>query len=188
MSTYNSKFSGAEIDTLLEKTKELSDLHAAGQLGGGGGGGSEKEPVLKELGATHKHLCKLSASPDEGFTMAVWLYLYNNSANAYTADEAVNYLTNCWTMQNGYMAQAMNGKLMASGDVKIGKIKFDESTTTIGIVAPLECSLNNVVSSVDFSNQTATSETMPFIRYEALPLDEMISMDGFTFTDTVTEL
>lgn len=188
MSTYTSKFSGAEIDTLLEKTQELSNLHATGQLGGGGSGGSEKEPVLKELGATHKHLCKLSASPADGVTIVVWLYLYNNIANEHTPDEAVDYLTSCGTMQNGYMAQTMNGQLMTSGDVKIGNIRVDESTTTIGIVAPLECSLNNVVSSVDFSNQTATSETMPFIRYQTFTLDEMISMDGFTFTDNVTEL
>jgi len=176
---YKSKFSGTKIDELLTKVEEGK---------AGGSGGSEKEPVLKELGATHKHLCKLSASPAEGFTMAVWLYLYNNIANAYTADEAVDYLTSCGTMLNGYMAQAMNGQLMVSGDVKIGNIRVDESTTSIGIVAPVGCFMKNVVSNVDFSGQTATSETIPLIGYEAVPLDEMISMDGFTFTDTVTEL
>lgn len=33
---YKSKFNGIQIDTLLEKTQELSDLHEAGELGGGG--------------------------------------------------------------------------------------------------------------------------------------------------------
>jgi hypothetical protein len=32
---YKSKFNGTQIDTLLEKTQELSDLHEAGELGGG---------------------------------------------------------------------------------------------------------------------------------------------------------
>ena len=36
MSTYNSKFSGAEIDEILGKAEELATLHETGQLGGGG--------------------------------------------------------------------------------------------------------------------------------------------------------
>lgn len=178
MSTYNSKFSGAQIDELLTKVEEGK---------AGGSGGSEKEPVLKELGATHKHLCKLSA-PADGMTIVVWFYLYNNIADAYTADGVLTHLTEAGLMVNGYMAYVYNGLFVISVDVKIGNIVFDESTTSIGLIFPGGCALMNVVSNVDFSGQTATSEKMPIVGYTPISLSEMISADGFTFTDTVTEL
>lgn len=179
MSTYNSKFSGAEIDALLEKV-------ASGQVGGGGGG-SEKEPVLKELGATHKHLCKLGFSPADGVTVVGWVYLYNNITEAYTLDTLGNYLTESQTLLNGYMVYVMNGQMGACGDIKIGCVA-DDSSMFVGIMLPTGLYGQKIITNVDFGNQNATEGVITLMGYETLPLSNMASLNGFTFTDDVTEL
>lgn len=175
MSTYNSKFSGAEIDALLEKV-------ASGQVGGGGGS-SEMEELAKEVGATHKHTITLTNPPALGGAKVRGI-TYTNSADPLTVDrleQLLGYANGAYV--NGTWAMSANG-ITAAGNV-IWCLSLDG---VLVVVSGQMVDSLNYVESVDFTASTATTNTVPVLGTASmLPVSQVIAAGGI-FIDDVTEL
>ena len=179
MSTYNSKFSGAEIDALLEKV-------ASGQVGGASV--SEKEALAKEIGATHKHTITLSNSM-EGMAMKARCVLYNSSAEA----------LNCETMQsclcimgeeplyiNGSFALNFGGEVVTGDSLwAVMEVGTDNHKLCVSLIR--HGIHQTLVSFVNFTEQTTSEETNVYFKTGPSEILGMLEA-GFTFTDDVTEL
>lgn len=177
MSTYNSKFSGAEIDALLEKV-------ASGQVGGGGGGSLITDAELKEMGLTHKHeLCFSVSIPDMG-AFKIKYNSYTANAIQYTVDTVKETLS---TYASGIGIQwewvlvtyGMGVKGTTSACVADGEVGFKD----MNFPAPI-----NIVTSIDFENKTYSSDPTHAGGSDFVRIDDLINSFGAIFTDTVTEL
>lgn len=174
MSTYNSKFSGAKIDELLEKV-------ASGQVGGGGS--SEKEDLAKEMGATHKHTITLDIG-----VMGVWFrcVTYTKDATPFTVETLTSAISDT-SYLNAYGFVATNGV----GAIVDGyfAVVNEGGEQSLAIVAGGIFNRYEFVYSVDFVNQS-TNSTAAIIqaaeRVTLVPL--LIEHAGAIFTDDVTEL
>lgn len=182
---YKSKFNGTQIDTLLEKTQELSDLHEAGQLGGG----SEKEELAKEIGATHKHTITLSAEVKQyNVIMKIRCITYTADPTPLTPTTMRQLMASGdGTCFNGYYAGSQGGIVGISDAIwclKKGENGLGSLLVTTGRVV-----INhNFVKSIDFTNQTAVNEFFNTFEPTTIDVQDLIDGIGATFTDTVTEL
>lgn len=170
MSTYNSKFSGAEIDTLLEKV-------ASGQVGGGGS--SEKEELAKEVGATHKHTITI----DMGDFGKARFVMYASCEDPFTFEELNRFVGTMGAYLNGYAVANVNNIVTVLGACAQGVSELGLVLKTGEILGT-----SNVITNVDFTNQTVEKTELPFMMFEPIPLEPIIANGRGTFTDTVTEL
>ena len=174
MSTYNSKFSGAEIDALLEKVD-------SGQVGGGGGS-SEMEELAKEVGATHKHTITLTNPPALGGAKVRGI-TYTNSADPLT----VNRLEQLLGFANG--AYVIGVWAMSAGGVTAaGSALWCLSEAGLTIITSQVAAAPTLVTSVDFDASTVTTVSIPLLGSESvIPVSQVIEAGGI-LNDDVTEL
>lgn len=173
MSTYNSKFSGAEIDALLEKV-------ASGQVGGASV--SEKETLAKEIGATHKHTITLHMEMD-GMIMKARGVTYSNSADPLTVDLICDFLR---FIDGGYMDGYFG--MSANGHILVGSVKWCLREGDLIIITSQRAELIDYIKEVDFTASATTPGTVGVLALgEPIPVSDVIA-DGATFTDDVTEL
>ena len=184
MSTYNSKFSGAQIDEILRKAEELATLHEAGQLGGGGSGVSEKEAFAKELGATHKHTITLALIIAEYNVVTKFRFVtYMAGSAPLTVDSLCGALVqgdNAFI--NGYYGLSYNG-MVCVGDAVLGVGAGEELTLNM----KKRANTYEFINTVDFNAQSYNSTTVALFEETPTSVQSMIER-GFTFTDDVTEL
>ena len=176
MSTYNSKFSGAQIDELLEKV-------ASGQVGGGGSS-LITDAELKEMGLTHKHELCFSASVAGEGEFKIKCNLYNASDIQFTVDTTKELLSSYaqllgiqweWVVAVG----GVGVKGTTSTCVEDGEVGFKD----MNFPAPI-----NIVTSIDFENKTYSSDPTYAGGSRFVSISMLIDSLGTTFTDTVTEL
>lgn len=175
MSTYNSKFSGAEIDALLEKVKN-------GQVESSGGGSSEKEELAKELGATHKHTITL----DIGAMGSVRCVTYTKDATPFTVETLTSTISNA-SYLNAYGIFAASGVFaMVDGYFAVGE---EEGEQFLALAMGGRFNHYEFVNSVDFTNQSTNSIPTTIQAFEGvLPVSMLIEQAGAIFIDDVTEL
>lgn len=178
MSTYNSKFSGAEIDALLEKV-------ASGQVGGSGS--SEKEELAKEVGATHKHTITVAAEiPQYGIIMKFRFVTYLADSTPLTIDTLTSLMAGLPAYINGYQVTSASGQVIVS-DAILGISDSDEPVLMVGYMGAT--SEFQYARSVDFTAQTVdTGYIETFAHVGPVPVQTLIDNSGATFTDDVTEL
>lgn len=175
---YKSKFNGVEIDALLEKVQN-------GQVEGGGGS-SEKEELAKEIGATHKHTITLSMSlPEDNAAMKVRCVTYTADQTPFTVDSMTSLMAQGFLYFNGYYVVSIGGTI-ASGDAMFVLGGSEENAELMMITGRL-LTAYNYVESVDFSSQSATTQSFLTLMNQQLPVQELLGQ-GYVFTDTVTEL
>jgi hypothetical protein len=180
MSTYNSKFSGAEIDALLEKV-------ASGQVGGASV--SEKETLAKEVGATHKHTITLAANMPDNIVMKIRCVTYTADSTPLTVDTMTSLMMQGeGTYFNGYYAGSQNG-IAGVSDVIWCLATGEDDSVTLVVSPGRGITDHNYVESIDFTNQTAVTKSLAtFEAASGFPVQILIDNLGATFTDDVTEL
>ena len=187
MSTYNSKFSGAEIDEILGKAEELATLHEAGQLGGRGSGVSEKEAFAKELGATHKHTITLALIIAEYNVVTKFRFVtYMAGSAPLTVDSLCGTLVqgdNAFI--NGYYGLSYNG-MVGVGDAVLG-VGTGEAGAELTLNMKKRADTYEFINTVNFTAQSYNSTTVALFEETPTSVQSMIEQ-GFTFTDDVTEL
>lgn len=181
MSTYNSKFSGAEIDALLEKV-------ASGQVGGASV--SEKETLAKEVGATHKHTITLAANMPDNIVMKIRCVTYTADSTPLTVDTMTSLMMQGeGTYFNGYYAGSQNGIAGVSDVIWCLACPEEESDPILMITPGIAGTNCNYIESIDFTNQTAVTKSLAtFEAAYGFPVQILIDNLGATFTDDVTEL
>lgn len=119
---YKSKFNGAEIDALLEKTQELSDLHEAGELGGGSSwqlaGSSTSLSADGTTGITGltdentEYLCRIRANVGSVWDYTITLLRGSGASN-------IRNGTQVWLNMNGINWMNVDALIDEAGTAKV---------------------------------------------------------------------